>query len=205
MNKVLILLILAVLLSLVFILINNGSGAIDDDEIVVDDYHIHFDMRVVINGEDIDFSKTEYQSDKEEKLDHFVHFHDGDGGVVHIHTQDQDLETILNSFDYELSLSEGGGCLTNKRDGVQYCSDEKENLRVFSNGIEIENFTQYVPQDLERILIIFGSGIDSILDDELELVTDRACIQSGKCPERGEPTDEAECSGGSLSGCDVVH
>lgn len=58
------------------------------------------------------------------------------------------------------------------------------------NGREVADWRSYEPQDLDRI--VFGSGP----------VTDKACIYSEKCPERGTPPPEEGCVGGLDTPCE---
>ena len=57
------------------------------------------------------------------------------------------------------------------------------------NGTVMKEWRDYQPQDLDRI--VFGEGP----------VTDKACIYSEKCPERGKPPTE-KCVGGLDTPCE---
>lgn len=58
------------------------------------------------------------------------------------------------------------------------------------NGKTVADWKSYEPQDLDRI--VFGDGP----------VTDKACIYSEKCPERGTPPPEESCVGGLDTPCE---
>ena len=92
-------------------------------------------------------------------------------------------------------------CLT-LDDGKKYCTDGTKSLKLYVNGKAIsDQFGDYQPQDLDRILISFGSETEARLAQQRDSVADKACIYSETCPERGKPPTE-ECVGGLGTGCE---
>jgi protein-disulfide isomerase len=132
-------------------------------------YHAHFDLKVFLNGSAVNFTLSKYQESESNPLDPDMHFHDGNGKVVHMHKEGVPLKKLFASFN--LLIPNG--------------------TLAYVNGKRIENILDYVPQDLDQILI--GSS-------NLATVSNDACIYSLKCPERGSPPDE-ECVGGLGTGC----
>jgi len=124
-------------------------------------FHIHFDLKVYINGKPVDFSLTKYQESKDNPLDPAIHFHDGNGKIVHVHARDISLRILFESL--KINIPKGT---------VAYINGKKFNGDIVS----------YIPQDLDQILI--GS-------DNLSSVSNDACIYSLKCPERGSPPPES--------------
>lgn len=122
--------------------------------------HMHFDIAVYVDGRKMDFSADKYQEKHPA-----IHFHDNNGEVAHIHQKGATLGVFLDSL------------------GVKPDSGPKV------NGSVVEDWREYEPKDLDRI--VFGEG----------LVTDKACIYSEKCPERGKPPDE-DCVGGLDAPCE---
>jgi hypothetical protein len=57
------------------------------------------------------------------------------------------------------------------------------------------DFGAYSLTDLDQILISYGNESEDQINWQMSQVTDRACIQSEKCPERGSPHDESTCAG----------
>ena len=55
-------------------------------------------------------------------------------------------------------------------------------------------------QDLDRILVAYGNENEKTLQTEITSVSDKACIYSLKCPERGTPPAE-DCVGGIGTVC----
>lgn len=125
------------------------------------EYHIHANFTVYRNGSAVDFSKAK-------EANEFIHVHDGKGDLLHIHKQGMTLGDFFTSL------------------GVTF-SDEK----LFVNGKENRLFMDYVPQDLDKILIT---------DGPIVAVPDDACIYSLKCPARGTPPTE-KCVGGLGTDC----
>ena len=75
-------------------------------------------------------------------------------------------------------------CLT--IDTETYCTNETESVALFVNGERwSHSLKDYVPQDLDRVLLYFGTLEEALITTYLETVPDEACIYSGSCPERG--------------------
>jgi hypothetical protein len=158
-------------------------------------YHAHANWAVFIRGEQYNFSGAEYQSTEEKQLDPATHLHDGVGTIMHFHEVGISLHRFLQSLSIELTTA----CLImNGMDA--FCTNGTESLKVWVNGAPIENWETYIPNDLDRILISFGSEAEEALKKQMDLVTDDACIYSETCPERGEPPTE-NCVGGLGSSC----
>lgn len=105
-------------------------------------YHAHFDLRVYLGGLPLDFSKPKYQQSRENPLNESIHFHDGNGKVVHLHKEGVVLKTLFDSFD--LSIPAGS--------------------EAYVNGIKNEDILNYAPQDLDQILI-GSSDFSSVSSD----------------------------------------
>lgn len=149
-------------------------------------YHTHADFRVYINNKAIDFSLNKYQSEEDKPHDAFTHLHDGNGDVMHFHKEGITVGYFFNTIKMEFTKD----CF--KLDtGEKYCSTEKTPLKFFVNGKENTEFETYVPKDLDRILISYGSDTEEVVQKQLNSVTDKACIYSKTCPERGEPPTES--------------
>lgn len=147
-------------------------------------YHAHYDLKVYLNGKMVDTSLSKYQSTEELELDEGTHLHDGIGNVIHLHKKNVPLSQFFNSI--KLSIPENTAGRT---------------LKVFVNGKQNSDLLNYVPQDLDRILVSYGGESEKTLEVQTGSVTDQACIYSEKCPERGTPPAEA-CVGGLGSGCE---
>lgn len=160
-------------------------------------YHAHFDWKVVLNGKAVDFSLAKYQSKEGSELNEWIHMHDGNGEIVHLHKRGMKLSDLFNS----LKIVFNDECFTLDT-GTKYCSGNGKTLKMFVNGKENKDFGDYGPQDLDRILITYGSETGSVLQKQIDSLSDEACIYSETCPERGKPPTE-ECVGGLGTGCET--
>lgn len=152
------------------------------------DVHEHADFKVYLNGEAYNFAQDKYMSGEEKSLSNFTHLHDGEGDVIHKH-----MTTItLGDFFSSLGMQFTEDCFI-LDDGTDYCNDEENTLQIFVNGKKNRDFGDYELSDLDRILITYGNESDEVIEAQIDSVTDKACIQSEKCPERGEPSDESSC------------
>ncbi len=158
-------------------------------------YHIHANLKVVLDGKPLDLTQDKYQSSAGHELDPYVHLHDGNGDVVHVHRKGETLGDFFKSVGMSLTST----CLTNDT-GQKSCNTGSATLKLFVNGRPNTQFEAYVPQDLDRILLSFGSESETALQAQIASVADTACIYSLKCPERGKPPTET-CVGGLGTKC----
>lgn len=158
-------------------------GYVDSAEEV----HVHSDFVLFIDGEIIDLSDDKYQSNAMQIMHEHIHLHDNNDDVIHRHDHGVTLATFFDSLGFTLT----NDCITNDR-GREYCTTEDQDLLVFINDERIIDFADYVNQEEDRILIYYGDPQDDAIITELLLsVTDKACIYSGTCPERGTPPPES--------------
>ncbi len=148
------------------------------DERFNTEVHVHADFAVYMNGNQLDFSQTEYQSSVSHEKDENVHLHDGDGKVVHRHAEGVTFAQFLKSIGYEL----GSDCFTTDIK-EQYCTNASSTLAFYVNGNPADK-TTYIPQEEDRILLTYGPA-DSDIKSQLASITDESCIHTGSCPERG--------------------
>lgn len=158
-------------------------------------YHIHANIRVLVDGAPVDFSLPKYQSRVGEELNEFIHFHDGIGNVFHVHKKGMTLKDLFSSLGMTLTKD----CLVTDTK-QSYCSGSGKTLKLYVNNKVSPLYEMYEPQDLDRILLSYGNETDTAFVRQLESVADDACIYSEKCPERGTPPSE-ECVGGLGTDC----
>lgn len=173
--------------------LKNAPIAASSDTIL----HLHANVRVVIDGTPIDFSLARYQKNAEGgELNPDVHFHDGNGDVVHVHKAGITVNDLFASFGMNL----GQDCITYDANTTK-CATGSDKLKMYVNGSASNEFGSYVMKDLDRILVLFGSYNDATVASEIKKVPDTACIYSKTCPERGSPPPE-ECAGGPGTNCE---
>ncbi len=165
------------------------------EPVLGDKVHEHADFKVYLNGKAFDFTSAKYQDSKEAPLDPYAHLHDGNGDVTHKHRQGVTLgyffKTIGIGFDKNCFVTD---------DKKQYCSDEKNTLKLYVNGKLNDKLGEYEFTDLDRIVISYGSEDQATMQKQIDSVTDIACMYSEKCPERGTPPTE-NCVGGLGTDC----
>ena len=147
-----------------------GSG-FEDDQIFADDRiglvnsaHDHADMIVYVNGERIDFSQEQFQVRST-----YVHFERGDGDVVHTHANNVNLGFNFQALGMRITSTS-----ISTQDGQLYENGAVGELRVFVNGVRIEEPPNYIIQALDKILISYGDENEAELHALLETVPDRA-------------------------------
>lgn len=118
-------------------------------------YHIHANIKVIVDGIPIDFSQDKYQSKEGSELNEFIHFHDGKGDMFHVHKKGMKLTDLFASFG-----------MTPKG-------------KLYVNGNENTAFLDYEPMDLDRLLITDG-GMAAIADDAC--IYSEKCPERGKPP-----------------------
>lgn len=135
----------------------------------------------------MDEDETKAENSAEE-MDHHVDSDHSHGDHSHqAVSMDQDLEdrgTIFEALGLEDEVSDVPQ--------INYCKDaEDTTLAVYVNGQQRLEMGSYALQDLDRVLVYYGVSDQEVINSEIENVTDKACIYSLVCPERGTPPEEA--------------
>ena len=150
-------------------------------------FHVHADFLVVANGEKIDLTDDKYMSVAKRVLHPGVHLHDNKDNIIHFHAPSISLVEFIES----ISLSLTPECLTVEEE--KFCTNDTSVLRLYVNEVDrTAEISTYEPQDNDRVLLYYGDPTESVIAPWLEAVTDRACIYTGTCPERGTAPAE-EC------------
>lgn len=167
---------------------------------VVGGVHEHANLLVVFDGQILNLSQQNYTTSEGRVLSNFIHLHDGNGGVLHKHASGVTLEYLFDSLDMAFNET----CFVTD-DGVASCTNTEKRLAMYVNGRENTQYQHYEPQDLDRILIVYGVGTEENIKTSLAQVPDDACIYSERCPERGKPPEEASCIGSDCAAEGVDH
>ena len=131
--------------------------------------HIHIDYKVYILGKPINFDLPRYQV-----MEDLTHVENNDGGVIHVHATGMTLGYFFRSLGFGLTDE----CFVLDT-GNQYCSDGNAELKVFvqsigTSWVQIYSPADYIIQDLDKILITFGTEDEEGIRQQLESVTDKA-------------------------------
>ncbi len=152
-------------------------------------FHQHADFKVYINGQVVDFAKEKFMSDQNKQLSEFVHLHDLDEPVIHQHK----AGIILSDFFKSIGMEFDSNCFTLDT-RQKFCNEGDKMLKMFVNGQPNSQFGNYEFKDLDRILITYGNESQQQIQDQIQSVSDRSCILSEKCPERGPAPPETSCT-----------
>ena len=152
-----------------------------------EEVHVHSDFVLYFDGGQVDLSADKYQSASDQILHAHIHLHDNNDEVIHRHDHGVTLSDFFGSLGFNLS----NDCLTGDT-GVAFCTADNDELMVFVNDERINEPATYVNQEEDRILIYHGDKDDNETIRTLLLgITDKACIYSGTCPERGTAPPES--------------
>lgn len=112
------------------------------------------------------------------------HLHDGNALVVHRHKPGQSIGEFLEAID----ITATNQCLT-LDDGTSMCNESGKRWQMFVNGTEQPFDLSYVFADLDQILLTYGPTEEQVTE-QLQSLSDDACLYSQTCPERGTPPVE---------------
>jgi hypothetical protein len=117
--------------------------------------HVHAAFAVKLNGTKLDFSDNKYQVKSR-----YMHVENGDGNTLHRHATGVPVAEFFKSIKMNVTDS----CFTNDN-GTKYCSNGKENLEFFVNGNKTKSIADYVFNDDDRILIVYGDSPIQVKQD----------------------------------------
>jgi len=117
--------------------------------------HVHAAFAVKINGTKLDFSDNKYQVKSR-----FMHVENGDGDTLHRHATGVPVAEFFKSIKMNVTDS----CFTNDN-GTKYCSNGKQNLEFYVNGNKTKSIADYVFNDDDRILIVYGDSPIQVKQD----------------------------------------
>lgn len=121
----------------------------------------------MIDGKKIDLSQSKYQLQS-----YYIHLENNDPDVIHIHASGVDLKFIMET----LGISFDKDCI--RFDGREFCNSKDKKIKLYVNREISNEYEDYVPKDLDKILISFGNESESEIQSQLNLVADRSRIFS---------------------------
>lgn len=125
--------------------------------------HNHADVKVYINGKAIDFSQQRYQL-----AARFIHFEEGIGDVIHTHATGLTAGHLFKSLGADFD----GNCLAFEK--TDYCNDGNAKLRFYVNGKPNNEFDNYAINDIDKILVSYGTESDAEIQQQLNSITNLA-------------------------------
>jgi hypothetical protein len=117
--------------------------------------HVHAAFAVKLNGTKLDFSDNKYQVKSR-----FMHVENGDGDTLHRHATGVPIAEFFRSIKMNVTDT----CFTNDN-GTKFCSNGKENLEFYVNGNKTKSIADYVFNDDDRILIVYGDSPIQVKQD----------------------------------------
>ncbi|MEK7563063.1 MAG: hypothetical protein AAB544_01590, partial [Patescibacteria group bacterium] len=165
-----------------------------------DPNHTHADLAIWVEGEPIDLSAEKYMLNEESndpEKETKPHLHDGNALVIHRHKPGQSIGEFLEAidivatnrcitFDDQSSL---GSAELRPTSGRSLCDEGVKRWQMFVNGTERPFDPSYVFADLDQILLTYGATEEQV-SEQLQSLSDDACLYSQTCPERGKPPVE---------------
>ncbi len=140
----------------------NGIG-------ILGSQHIHSDLKVYVNGQALDFAKPEYYMKSS-----FMHLDNNQSkedasSVLHQHAKNVPLWLFFRSLG--MNITKDSLTLAN---GQVLRNENGNSLKFYLNGQKVDELDNYVFQDLDKILISYGSENDTDAQKQVSSVTDFA-------------------------------
>ena len=124
--------------------------------------HQHAAFLVKVNGQNIDFSQPQYQVQSD-----YIHVENGDGTTLHRHATNVTFADFLKSVKMDIDKKNNCLIFTN---GTEYCDDDNNKLRTFINGNSTGSISDYILNDNDRLLVIYGNETDEQIANALDEV-----------------------------------
>jgi Cu+-exporting ATPase len=152
-----------------------------------DPNHTHADLAIWLEGEPIDLSAEKYmlsEGSNDPEKETKPHLHDGNALVIHRHKPGQSIGEFLEAID--IGATDRCIALDN---GTSVCNEGVKRWQMFVNGTERPFDPSYIFADLDQILLTYGATGEQVTN-QLQTLSDDACLYSQTCPERGKPPVE---------------
>lgn len=142
--------------------------------------HIHADWKIYINGKALDNAffdpiAMDMSNPNKQTTSSFIHV-DKDapipektGDLIHMHAKNVPLWVFFKSVGMNLTKDS----LT-LADGKVYKNENGNTLKFYLNGKKVDGLTDYVFQDLDKLLISFGPETDPDIQKQIESITNFA-------------------------------
>jgi hypothetical protein len=144
----------AIISAIIFSLQSNNSNKYGP----IGSAHQHAAFLVKLDGVPIDFSQGKYQVKSR-----LIHVENNDGTTLHRHATDVPFIEFLKSVDMDIR----NGCFV-RDDGIEYCDTADKKLRYFVNGTQTDSIADYVVNENDRILVIYGDENGNELKQEID-------------------------------------
>jgi hypothetical protein len=119
--------------------------------------NIQAGILTMIYGQQFDYSSTAYQVKNA-----YIDFEKGDGETIHMHAANVTLGFLFNSLKIGLTDK----CFTFP-DTRTFCTDDKYSIKFFINHHQVQDISNYVIKQNDRILISYGNENSTQIDAQL--------------------------------------
>ena len=109
--------------------------------------NIHAGLLTMIYGQQFDYSSPAYQVKSR-----YIDFEKGDGQTVHIHATNVTMGFLFKSLN--IGLTDKCFTFPDKR---SFCSNDKYSLKFFINHHQVQDLSNYVAKDNDKLLISYGN------------------------------------------------
>ncbi len=130
-----------------------GAGKLGDE-------HEHAAMKVIIFGDEFDFSSPAFQVKNS-----YIHFENHNGETVHRHASGVTLGFLFDTL--KIKLTDDCYIFPDKR---EFCTNDNYSLKFFVNHQKVPSIRDLVTQDNDRILISYGNENSTQIDEQLARV-----------------------------------
>lgn len=119
--------------------------------------NIQAGILTMIYGQQFDYSSTAYQVKNA-----YIDFEKENGETIHMHAANVTLGFLYNSLN--IGLTDNCFTFPDKR---AFCTDDKYSLKFFINHHQVQDISNYVIKQNDRILISYGNENSTQIDAQL--------------------------------------
>ena len=130
-----------------------GAGTLGDE-------HEHAAMKVIIFGDEFDFSSPAFQVKNA-----YIHFEDHEGVTIHRHASGVTLGFLFKTL--KIGLTDDCFIFPDKR---EFCTNDDYSLKFYINHQKVPSILDFVLQDGDRILVSYGNENSTQIDEQLAKV-----------------------------------
>ncbi len=139
-----------------------GAGTLGDE-------HEHAAMKVMIFGDEFDFSSPAFQVKNS-----YIHFENHNGETVHRHASGVTLGFLFSTL--KIGLTDECFIFPDKR---EFCTSEDYSLKFYINHQKVPSILDFVLQDGDRILISYGNENSTQIEEQLATIDAAILDRSG--------------------------
>lgn len=119
--------------------------------------NIQAGILTMIYGQQFDYSSTAYQVKNA-----YIDFEKENGETIHMHAANVTLGFLFNSLN--IGLTDKCFTFPDKR---TFCTDDKYSLKFFVNHHQLQDISNYVIKQNDRVLISYGNENATQIDNQL--------------------------------------